>query len=177
MKKASISVALQIAQILNDNDRKAISDAIGLLRSYGSGHELLRFLIETGAENPGKSIKAKGNVRLSAAGRSGFRELLLELKERNSNVHKRVLRFEEALIDGRLLPRAEEVKRLGQTVSKKFRPGKSRIEAVNSLILELLSLNDNEIVAVIEHVESGQAQPDSDGFQKLAHYLIGSKSG
>lgn len=176
MKRPSISVALQIAQLLNENEPKVISDAVGLLRRHGSDHDLLAFLVETGARTSGKLVKKRVNARSNAAERSDLKERLSELNERRPDIYRAVLQFEESLIEGRLLSRSEEIKRLGQMVSKKFKPGKSRGEAINSLILELLRLNDGEIVAVIEHVESDQTQPESDGFQQLAHYLIGFRS-
>lgn len=177
MKKASVSVALQIAQILNDNERRVITEAVELLRRHGGDHELLAYLVGAGVgADSRKPTKARKKVEPRSTGRGGLKGRLSELRERNPEVYKSVLQFEELLAGGRLLERAEEIRKLGQTFSKNFKPGKSRGDAVNSLILELLNLSDSEILSVIRHVESGQGASEADGFQKLAHYLIGSRS-
>lgn len=87
-----------------------------------------------------------------------------------------LLREVDSLVrSGQILPKLEDVRKLGERISKEFDSGKSRKEAVPKLMLELSSKPTPEIRALFQEIVQ-TAEDGSSEYAALASFLIHGKT-
>lgn len=172
MKKGTISLALQIAQLLEDYSEVELRNAVSLLRKHGLGSALLEYLSEK-HKTPGQPNLPQP-PKTKPVHESTSRAVL---SVKNADPEKfRVLEEADALIRrGQLLPTNEDLRRFGERLSKDFEPKKSRKETISSLMAVLADRSVRDIEELVEFAASFGVEGNTDEYQRLAHFLIKGK--
>lgn len=174
MKKTAISIALRIAQLLEDYSESDLRDAVQLLREHGYGSRLLTYLSDQNEEarqpiaSSPQSTKAKPIHKVTS-------RAVLDLKDKDPEKFRVLSEFDALIRLGQLLPNHEDLRRFGERLSKDFEPKKARKETISALMTVLTDHSVQDIKELIEFAASFGVAGNRDEYQHLAHYLIKGK--
>jgi hypothetical protein len=167
-------LALRIAQLLEDHTDREVRDAVQMLREHGYNSTLLEYL--AGDRSTVATSKQRGSRLKAKPIHESTSRAVLRLREADPEKYRLLSDFDVMIRRGQLLPTNEDLRRLGERVSKDFEPGKSRKETISGLMAVLADRPVKEIEQLIEFAASFGVAGDSDEFQRLAQFLITGKN-
>jgi len=174
VNKSTISLALQVAQLLNEHSESEVHDAVELLRKHGYSGALLEYL-------SGRNLPAKRTNRSDAvlSTPKSIQEIksraVVRLKEKDPKKFQILSEFDSLVKRGQLLPTHEDLRRFGELISKDFEPKKARKETIGSLIAFLAELSVDKIEELVKAAASFGTSGSDDEYQRLARFLIKGK--
>jgi hypothetical protein len=173
MNKASFSLALRIAQLLNDHSKNELRDAIEVLHKHGYEGELLTYLA---SRRPAEQriIRAPSMSKVKPAEEITSRAVL-RLKGTDPEKFRVLSEFDSMVRRGQLLPTHEDLRKFGERVSKTFEPKKARKETIGALMTVLATRTIKDIEELMEFSASFGVSGNTDEFQRLARFLIKGK--
>ncbi|MDD2760367.1 MAG: hypothetical protein PHH11_08735 [Methylomonas sp.] len=171
MTKSPLGLALQIAQLLEDNSDKDIRAAVALLESHGFKSGLLEYLSRkvssSVVDNKETSTRSSRQTLEDSVSKA-----VVNLKDKDPEKYKLLLEFDQMVRRGQALTTLEHMKRFGEHISKDFEPRKSRKETISPLLTILSDRSLAEIESLIEFAASFGVSGDTDEYQRLAQFLI-----
>mgnify|MGYP007037747583 CR=1 FL=1 len=175
MTRSTRSLALRIAQLIEDHSDKELRDAIDLLRSHGHDSTLLAYL--AGDTKPAVRSKQRDSGPSTSKPLSETTSrAVLKLRDENPEKFKLLSEFDLMVRRGQLLPTHEDLRRFGERISKEFEPRKSRKETIGALMAVLAERPIAEVERLIEFAASFGIAGATDEYQRLAQFLIKGKS-
>lgn len=173
MTKSTFSVALRIALLIEEFSERELREAASLIEARGGRSFLLDYI-------SGSSLqKKRPDSKRAVAPRREVTQskVLSELKLQEPEKFGLLSEFEAMLRRGVILPAFEDIKRLGEQLSKKFVPRKSRKESISPLIALIAERSLDEIRKVIDQAASFDGSKNSDEYQRLGKFLVKGKEG
>lgn len=174
MTRSPISLALKIAQLIEEYSDREIRDAVGLLQQFGQGEELLRFLSGRRRTAAPSSPSHSAPLKVKSLDEITSRAVL-KLKDSDPEKFKILSEFDLMVRRGQLLPAHEDLRRFGERVSKNFEPRKARKETISAVMTILADRPVLEIERLIEFAASFGVEGSTDEYQRLARFLIEGK--
>lgn len=176
MKKTARSLALHIAQILEEHTDTEISEAIGILRRYGSTSELFTYMATSTREESFQAAKKfSNNGRASKPLDQITSKVVRDIEKSDPTKYRLLSEFDKLVRQGKVLETNEALRRFGETISKDFRPRKARKDSISALMGILVLLPESDIEQLIKHVIDNSPKRQSDEYQNLASFLIQGK--
>ncbi|WP_152540977.1 hypothetical protein [Luteimonas huabeiensis] len=176
MNKSVSSVALRVAQIIVDFSEGEIREAVSLLRAHGHGSELLAYLASDFSANVVHKTRRVGTKKSRASSVKPINNItsraVLRLKEADPEKFQVLSEFDSLIRNGQVLATHESMRRFGERLSKNFEPGKSRKETIGALMAIVADLPVVEIEKLIEYAVSLGVSGETEGYQRLARFLI-----
>lgn len=174
MTRSNLSLALQIAQLIEENSEKEIRSAVNLLQTHGVGSDLLEFL----AHRNTRSAAPKGRAD-SASARPSLENTtslaVLQLREIDPDKYRLLSEFDKMVRRGQVLTTLEDLKRFGEKISKDFQPRKSRKDTIGHLLSTMAERPLSDIEKLVEFAAQFDVVGDADQYQRLAQFLIKGK--
>lgn len=176
MKKTSRSLALRIAQLLEEHSAIEISEAISILGRCGTTSELLTYLAAaTGQKEP----RAKKKTSDSGGGAKPIDQMtskaVRDLEKSDPERHQVLSELDKLVRRGEVLETNESLRRFGETVSKDFHARTARRDNISALMSVLAPLPVSELELLIKRVLDNAPKRKSDEYQNLARFLIQGK--
>jgi hypothetical protein len=166
-------LALKILLIKEEFSEKEIRDAVALLRNYGTESDLIEYLAHGHSEGrtPGQekpTSKPLGEIQS---------KIVMELADKDEEKFKILSEFDSLLRKEKILPRVEDIRRLGNSISKDFPKIKSRKDGVVKLVKLLAEKPPEQVREVLQSclAELSQSQ-DTSEYQQLAQFIISGPS-
>lgn len=170
MKKRIRQAAVRIALLREEYSEEEWEQAVRYLEENSIQDRLKRFILN--GELP---KEADLRPRSPSKGKSEEPRLpseqLLRVKDSDPERFTLLSDFERQLWEKRILPSIQNIRHLGLSLSKGFRSGKSRKDAVSSLISELLTLPLEKIKLVMKAAVERSVSGERD-FKNLADFII-----
>lgn len=178
MRKTTFSLALQIAQLLEEYSDRELREAVELLRERGYGASLLDYLSRRHAPShqPASPSVASRPTKTKPIEETTSRAVLA-LKDKNAEKFRILSEFDALIRRGQLLPTHEDLRRFGESLSKELEPKKTRKETISALMAVLAARSVQDIERLVELAASFGVAGNTDEYQRLAYYLIKGKEG
>lgn len=173
MKSRISLIALRIAAIREEFSESEIHEAVKFLEEQGSTSSLLTFLTGRRGES---NAKRKSNRKIKPIEEQRSKSVI-ELEHKDPEKFQVLSEFDSLLRKSSVLPEIDDIKRVGECLSKNFPPRSSRRESISKL-MELLSTRPlDEIREIVRSTLSTARvnEKDSD-YQRLAQFLITGKA-
>lgn len=175
MSNRTLQIALRIALINEEFPESEILEAVKLLEDLGSTSLLLSHL--AGRKREVKAIK---RVRHRNKPLDEQRSKVVSgLKYREPEKYEVLAEFDSLLRKANVLPEVNDVKRLGEKLSKGFAspPPKSRRESISRLLTLLADRPLEEIREIIRtSLITARVAKDDNDYQQLAQFIITGKT-
>jgi hypothetical protein len=161
--------ALRIALIREEFSESDILEAVRLLEEAGTTSALFSFLArrETQPRTAGK-----GSNRRSGSSGSSRSRALMEVEKTDPEKFRILDEFERLIRLGTILPDLEDIRKLGERLSKRFVAGKSRKETIGRLMALIADLPLETVRQVIKESLSSVNLSRDSGYQDLANFII-----
>jgi hypothetical protein len=169
MKKRASLVALRIAAIKAEFTEMEIHEAVKLLEDHGSRSELLAYfagLRPTSSTNRNRGSKATSieNQRSKA---------VVELEHQDPDKFQVLSEFDSLIRRSQVFPDLDDIKRLGEKLSKEFEPRNSRRELISKLMALLADRPLDEIREIVKvSLSTSQVDKKDNDYQRLAQFII-----
>src|ERR1700694_5579692 len=156
-----LTLALRIAQLIQEHSEKDIRAAIAILEAHGIGSPLLDFVARrrTGLRAPGLKANS-GSARISLKDTTS--RAVLQLRDTDPDKFHLLSEFDQMVRRGQVLGTLEDLKRFGQRISKDFRARKSRKETIGPLLSILAERPLPELEKLVEFAASLGVAGDMD---------------
>lgn len=174
MSKTTNSLALRIAQILEDHPESEIKKAVELLRQCGWGSDLLVYLAAPRTRLQ-KTLPHSFSTKRTKTTQEITSRAVLNLQEKDPEKYRILSEFDSMVRRNQLLPTNEDLRRFGEKVSKSFEPRKSRKETIGALMAVMSERTNRDLEELIEFSASFGVSGATDEYQRLARYLIKGK--
>lgn len=174
MTSTSLSLALRIAQLVEENSEAELQEAVALLEKYGTRSHLLDYFARRKAHNRNSQPKGQSSrtqVRLDDTPS----RTVLRLRESDPDKFRLLSEFSLLLRRGQVLSTLEDLKSFGERISKDFQSRDSRKKTVSALLSVLAQLPLEEIEKLIEFAATFGVAGGTDEYQRLAQFLIKGK--
>jgi hypothetical protein len=176
MGSSPLALALQIAQLIEANTERDLRAAVALIEEHGIGSPLLDLLTYRHPRASEKPARTNSDAR-RAAPYPRVSRAISEIRDSDPDKFRLLTEFERMLSRGHVLATFEDLKRFGETISKDFRPRKSRKESIPSLIGLLVQRPTADLEDLIRFAASFGVGADADQYQRLARFLIKGREG
>lgn len=174
MKDRALLLALRIAAISQEFSESEIQRAIGLLeqQGFGSWSSLLTYVAENSKQSS-KRAKTARKVKPIGEQRS---KAVIELERKDPEKFQVLSEFDSLLRKGSVLPAQDDVRKLGERLSKEYASRSSRRESISKLMALLADRPLDEIRELlrVSLLSSGVDEADGD-YQRLAQFIITGK--
>jgi hypothetical protein len=172
MKERALLLALRIAALCEEFSEREIQAAKRILEEQGVNSSLLACVAENTKPTPRKRRKAVKHRPIEEQ-RS---KAVIELEQKDPEKYRVLSEFDLLLRKGSLLSTQDEIRKLGEKLSKSYSAGGSRRESISRLMVLMADLPLNEIRDLLNNslAESKVDRRDSD-YQRLAQFLITGK--
>ena len=172
----SRSLALRIAQILEEHTDSEVLDAISILKKAGTTSDLLKYLASATKNQlpPSKStaaVHSSSSKPLDQITSKAVRDL----ENTEPDKYKILVEFEKLVRQGKVLETNESVRRFGETVSKDFRARTARKDNISALMSALAILQVGELDNLLKRVLDSSPRRGSNEYHNLAEFLIRGK--
>jgi hypothetical protein len=173
MKNRVSLIALRIAAIKEEFSESEIHEAVKFLEEQGSTSSLLTFLTGSRGES---NAKPKSNRKVKSIWEQRSKAVL-ELEHKDPEKFQVLSEFDLLLRKSGVLPEVDDIKRVGERLSKNFSSRSSRRESISKLMGLLATRPLDEIREVVRNTLSTARidEKDSD-YQRLAQFLITGKA-
>lgn len=164
-------VALRIALIKAEFSEEEIREAVSLLESKGTTSDLLAYL--AGRKIPERTPNSKTRVAKNRSPSSQVPRAVVDLEHKDPQKYQLLAEFDGLIRQRRVLPANEDIRRLGESISKDFDPRSSRREAISAL-MALLAVQPIDKLQQIMQMALRTAHLDSNSseYQELARFII-----
>ena len=171
MKPTSLSLALRIAQLLEEFSKAELQEAVSLLETHGLRSQLLDYLAHRKAES--RTLRPKRQPdRTPRKLEDTTSRAVLRLRDSDPDKFRLLSEFDLMVRRGQVLSTLEDLKRFGERISKDFQPRKSRKETIAALLSTLAERPLTEIEQLVEFAATFGVVGDTDEYQRLAQFLI-----
>lgn len=175
MSSKVMQIALRIGLIKEEFSESEIAAAVRLLEEQGTASAVLAHLAGRKAANHPTKKKRLRNSRTPLKDQKS--RAILELQETDPEKYQLLSEFDSLLREGKILPELEDIKRLGEQISKDFAPRNSRRDVVNQLTSLMARRPVDEIRGFIsKSLTSSHFDDKSNEYHELARFIIGGKS-
>ena len=174
MKQSANSLALKIAQILEEYTREEIDSALKILSHYGRGEALFQYLASgrDSRQSPrGKTRQARPRSEAKPIEESVSRAVL-NLKSGEKEKFRVLSEFDKLVRSGKVLRSNLALRQFGANVSKDFRPGRSRRESIGAVMAVLADRSFEDISQLVDQAISSENVTTEGDFHRLARFLI-----
>jgi hypothetical protein len=173
MSRSVVSLALRIAQILEESSSLELREAVSLLEKHGYRHRLLEYLAAAGANKASRDPvsrleRAKPLDEITS-------RAVRDLEEKDPEKYRLLSEFDKLVRKGVFLRSNDALRRFGETLSKAYEPRKSRRENIGVIMTLLSEKRLDEIAKLLEFGSSIDSDNAADRYQNLAHFLIRGK--
>lgn len=163
-------IALRIAAIIEEFQEKDILRAIRLLEEQGSSSSLLTYLAGSKKQTNTRPKTTRKNGKSIEEQRS---KAVLELEYKDPEKFQVLSEFDSLLRKSLVLPEVEDIKRLGERLSKNFSARSSRRESISKLMLLLADKSMDQIRDIVTSTLSNARVDEKDSdYQRLAQFII-----
>lgn len=166
MKNRVLQIALRVALIKEEFTESEILEAIKLLEEQSSSSALLVYL----SDHNKQTQNLKEPKRKSKPSNRQQTKVVMELESKDPEKFKMLSDFEESLQQRKVLPKLNDVKKLGMQLSKNFVPKKSRQEVIKQLMPLLADKSIEEIEKIVKKSVNNENE-----YQRLAQFIIDGK--
>jgi len=170
MTSTPLSLALRIAQLLEEYSEVEISEAILILEKHSHRSELLDYLAHRKIERTVE--KKRQSERPARKVDDTISRAVLKLHDSDPDKFRLLSEFDLMVRRGQVLSTLEDMKRFGSQISKDFHPRKSRKETIGVLLSMLTERPLPEIERLMEFAATFGVAGDTDEYQRLAQFLI-----
>ena len=163
MKSRAKLAAFRILALREEFSNKEISDAIALINGG---------FLSTGADST--SDRSPQSVSRRSVVPRHESPVMKDLFERDPVRYRLLREIDVSIRSGRILPRLQDIRRIGTSIGKNFHAGKSKREAIPRLmawLMELPTAKIEEMYNAWKH-EHESDSGTGDGYQDLARFLI-----
>lgn len=174
MTKSIKSIALQIAQLIEDHTDRELHEAVDLLRERGYGSMLLDYLAGERKSPPLSRPRQSENATKPIYETTS--RAVLKLRDKDPDKFKVLSEFDLMVRRGQLLVTHEDLRRFGERISKDFEPRKARKDTIGALMVVLADRPLSEIEHLVEFAVSFGVAGNTDEYQRLAQFLIKGKT-
>jgi len=169
MKKRIVQVALEIALLCEKYNEQEILEAVKLIEEVADSSTLLEHL---STKNMKRSrTKTGGTTRPKKPLHEQRSRAVMELENTDPRKYEVLSEFDYLVRKGNVLPDLDDVRRLGERLSKDFSPRRSRRDAISKLMSLLADRPINKINEIIQESLSDTDINDDD-FQRLAEFIM-----
>lgn len=176
MTKSIKSIALQIAQLLEDHTDRELQEAVKLLHEHGYSSTLLAYLAGEREAAPRLKQRDSGTSTTKPIHEMTSRAVL-KLRDEDPEKYTVLSEFDLMVRRGQLLATHEDLRRFGERLSKDFKPRKARKETIGALMVVLADRPLDEIEQLVGFAASFGVAGSTDEYQRLAQFLIKGKGG
>ena len=168
-------IALRIALIKEEFSESDILEAVKLLEEHGSSSAVLAYL--AGRDIPASAPNGKESKRKSKPIDEQRSKVVIGLEQKDPEKYQALSEFDALIRKGSVLPELDDIKRLGQRISKGFAPKRSRREAIGALMALIAEQPLDEIRKIVSSTLSSAYLDDkSNEYQELAQFIIRGKT-
>jgi hypothetical protein len=173
MKNRILQIALKIALLMEEYSEADIVEAVRLLGEKGSSSALFAHL--RGCKGSSKTtLDSPRKAKRLDAQRS---KAVIDLEQKDPEKYRILSESDSLLRQGSVLPRLEDIMRLGEQLSKDFAPKRSRKEAISKLMTLLAQKPIDEIKQIHDSIiSSASLDKKKSGYQELAQFIITGKN-
>ncbi len=174
MKDRALLLALRIAAIQQEFSESEIQRAIRLLEEQGAGS--WSSLLAHAAQNSKQSSRKPQRARKAKPIDEQRSKAVIELEKKDPEKYQVLSEFDLLLRKGSVLPAQDDVRKLGERLSKKYSSRNSRRESISKLMALLADRPLDEIRELlrVSLLSSRVDEADSD-YQRLAQFIITGK--
>ncbi|MCA1636329.1 MAG: hypothetical protein LC802_22220 [Acidobacteria bacterium] len=166
-------IALRVAAIIEEFSEKDILRAIKLLEERGTSSSLLTYLAGNKKQGNSRQKTARKNGKSIEEQRS---KVVLELEYKDPEKFQVLSEFDTLLRKSLVLPEIDDIKRLGERLSKNFSARSSRRELISKLMLLLADKSMDQVRDIVMSTLSNARVDEKDSdYQKLAQFIITGK--
>jgi hypothetical protein len=123
MNSTALSLALRIAQLLEEHSETELQEALSLLERHGLRSELLDYLAQRKADSRASRPKRKSESTRPRLEDTTSRAVL-RLRDSDPDKFRLLSEFDLMVRRGQVLATLEDLKRFGERISKDFQPRK-----------------------------------------------------
>jgi hypothetical protein len=175
MNSKVVQIALRISLLKEEFSEAEITEAVKFLEEQGSASALLAFL--AGRKTVDFTFEKKRSRHKSKPLKEYRSKAVLELEDNDPEKYQLLAEFDSLIREGKILPKLEDIKKLGERLSKDFAPKNSRREAISKLMSLIANRPVDEIGEIIRRtLSSAQFENQNSDYQELARFIISGKS-
>ncbi len=175
MSNRITQIALKIFLIRAEFSEADITKAVKLLEEQGSSSALLGYLAKCGVTNG--RLKAGESGRKNKSVEEQRSKAVIDLEDSDPEKFYILSKFDALVRKGEVLPEVDDIRRLGEQLSKDFKPRNSRKEAISKLLTLIAKLPLDEIKEIVAKPHSSRGQDDRDSeYHDLAQFIITGKT-
>jgi len=167
MKNRISQIILRILLIQEEFSPEEIACALDALEKQKTAFPMLRYFSEKSSHRniPKKKRSVTKDIQQS--------KVVLALKNREPEKYQILSEFDSLLRKRSVLKELNDLKKLGERLSKDFLLVKSRKEAITKLMSNLVELPINEIQRIIgETLSAAPVAKEDSEYQHLANFII-----
>lgn len=171
MNKRVRQAALELMLLQERFTEKELDEAIALV-SNGKRTTLIELL----SASPTKRSEQRETSRQTG---NGLPNVVRELKEKDPKRYEWLAAFEGKLQREDVLPTLDDIRKIGTSVSKEFRVGKSRKETIPRLMAVFAAMPPDVLEEKLGEAmeEARYSSNDGNSYQDLARFLISGSQG
>ncbi len=167
------SLARRIAAIEKEFSEREIQQAVKLLEKDSSSSQFSAYL-SNGTKSTTRRAKSPRRRKANLDQRS---RAVLRLERQDPEKYRVLSEFDFLLRKGRVLPKVNDVRNLGESLTKDFTSRNSRRASISKLMEILATRSLDEVTEVVDSVLSVDDQDNGKSdYQRLADFIITGKS-
>ena len=173
MKSRVSSLAQRIRSIEEEFSENEIRMALMLLEQERSSSPLFADL----ANGKRSSRHRLTPPRRNKKNQDQKSKAVISLEHKDPGKYRVLSEFDSLLRKGSVLPKVNDIRRLGESLTKDFISKRSRRESISRLMTVLADRSLDEITAVVSAILSnGELDNGESDYQRLAHFIITGKA-
>lgn len=172
MRERALLLALRLAEICEEFSESEIQSAKRILEEHGVASSLLTCVAKR-TKQPRLTHKRAAKGKRIDEQRS---KAIIEIEQSDPEKYQVLAEFDNLLRKGRVFPTQDEVRKLGEKLSKEYTAKNSRRESISRLMTLMVKLPLNEIRDLLKMSLSESKVDEGEGdYQRLAQFLITGK--
>jgi|GEM_PF-1439457 len=162
------SLTRRITAIKKEFSKREIESAVKLLEKQDSTSPLLPHLSNgIRAKRQAKSRSTKRSIQDQRS------KAVVRLKRKDDAKYRVLSEFDSLLREGSVLPRVNDIRRLGESLTKDFSSRSSRRDSISKLMNILAARPLHEITMIVDAVLSNkQLDTGKTDYERLADFII-----
>lgn len=172
MKERVRQAVVKLTLLQDEFTRSELDEAVSFLSNHET-HDVIEYFTKA------ESIADTSNGQSPAKDTDRPSKIVRDLAISDPEHYRDLSEFESMVRAGDLLPSFHEIKRLGMSISKSFKPAKSRRDTIPRLMALLAQMPFDKMKETIRMEKERAKLSDKDGssYARLAEYLIGGVRG
>lgn len=174
MNSKVLQIALRISLIKEEFSETEIQEATRLLEDQGTASNLLAYLAGRNTTDHAKTRRSKRKTKPLNGQRS---KVVTELEEKEPEKFQLLSEFDSLIREGKVLPELDDIKRLGEQLSKDFAPKNSRRDAISKLMGLIAKRPIDEIRTIVGKTLSvANWENKGNEYNELARFIMTGRS-